>query len=325
MLLETRTAYKPILYPFALRAFDQHESVHWHLKEINLNKDVEQWAVALTTSQKEFLTQLFRFFTQADVAVAEGYYRKFLPLFAGQPEVAMMMGSYGGREGMHIFSYASLIETLGLPDGEFSAFMSYKAMRDKHDYLAEITLDTHENIYKALAVYAAFTEGMQLFSTFAMLMHFERMGLMPGMTNIVRWSLRDEGLHSENMIALSKVFRAEYLPGVDLEPYIHEVAAKMVELEDAFIDLAFETVGEDINYGLPAHEKPLTKEDVKQYIRHTADYRIKSLGYTPLFGEPDNPLPWLDQLLMATEHTNFFEAKPTEYSKGQIVEDEGGY
>lgn len=325
MLLDTRSAYKPIHYPFALEAFNKHEHMHWHPDELTLTKDIEQWNVAITPGQKEFLTQLFRFFTQADCGIAEGYYKKFLPLFAGHPEVGMMMGSFANREGVHVISYALLVETLGLPDGEFTAFLNYKAMRDKHDYLAEITTDTPENIYRALAVYSAFTEGMQLFSTFAMLMHFERLGLMPAMTNIVRWSLRDESLHSECMVALANKFKQEYLPATDMQEYIYEVARKMVELEDEFIKLAFSTVGPDINYGLPASEKPLTEEDVRVYIRHTADYRLKSLGYAPIFGDLENPLPWLDVLLMATEHTNFFEAKPTEYSKGQIVLDDGGY
>lgn len=328
MLLDNRLVYKPIMYPFALAAFDKHEKMHWVSTEITLNKDVEQWETSLSPGQKEFLTQLFRFFTQADIDVAKGYNQIFIPLLGGQPEVAMMMSSFAAREATHIAAYALLVDTLGLPEGEFSAFMQYKAMREKHEYLEEFKTDSHLNVAKSLAVYSAFTEGMQLFSTFAMLMHFERLGFMPGMTNIVRWSLRDEATHAESMIALYKVFRQEYIAKSEwplLERHIHEVCAKMVELEDAFIDMAFDAANHELNVGLPDYEEPITKDAVKQYIKHTADYRLKALGCAPLYGEPENPLKWLDRLLLATEHTNFFESKPTEYSKGNIEYDDGGY
>nr|MCU0944067.1 ribonucleotide-diphosphate reductase subunit beta [Rubritepida sp.] len=75
--------------------------------------------------------------------------------------------------------------------------------------------------------------------------------------------------------------------------------------EDAFIDLAFELGGVQ---GLEA-------KDVKQYIRFIADRRLTQLGLEPLYHVEKNPLPWLDEMLNAIEHTNFFENRATEYSK----------
>jgi hypothetical protein len=69
---------------------------------------------------------------------------------------------------------------------------------------------------------------------------------------------------------------------------------------DAFIDLAFETDGIE----------GMTAIDVKRYIRFIADRRLIQLGLQPIYKkDAKNPLPWMDQMLGAIEHTNFFTAR----------------
>ena len=57
-----------------------------------------------------------------------------------------------------------------------------------------------------MAVYSAFTEGVQLFSSFAILLNYPRHNLMKGMGQIVTWSVRDETLHVESMSRLFQEF-----------------------------------------------------------------------------------------------------------------------
>lgn len=322
MLLEKRHTYKPFKYPFAYEAWEQHERIHWMGSEVPLGEDVNDWRNKLSTSQKEFLTQLFRFFTTADVCVAEAYNSKFLPLFCGNPEVAMMMDSFAAREAVHVQAYSLLVDTVGMPETEYGTFLQYKAMKDKYDFLENVDISNNFNIAKSLAIYSGFTEGVQLFASFAMLIHFERMGLMKGMANIVRWSLRDEGCHADNMLSLYNVFKREYIDPVELpllESQILSVADVMVDLEDKFIDLAFGVLSEeDLNSNLPEGEERLCKDKLKMYTRHMTDHRLKQMGIKPIYGIDKTPLPWLDRLLLAPEHTNFFEARPTEYSKGGL-------
>ena len=54
---------------------------------------------------------------------------------------------------------------------------------------------------------------------------------------------------------------------------------------------------------------------MKDYIRYIADRRLQQLGLDPEYNVEKNPLPWLDSMLNAVEHTNFFENRATEYSK----------
>ena len=109
----------------------------------------------------------------------------------------MMLSAFSNIETIHIAAYALLLETIGMPDSEFSAFLEYEAMADKHNYMQEFGVDTHEDIARTLAMFGAFTEGLQLFASFAMLMNFPRFNKMKGMGQIVSWSVRDESLHCE--------------------------------------------------------------------------------------------------------------------------------
>ena len=59
----------------------------------------------------------------------------------------------------------------------------------------------------------------------------------------------------------------------------------------------------------------LTPNNVKDYIRYIANRRLAQLGLQPIYQIEKHPLPWLDTMLNAVEHTNFFENRATEYSK----------
>jgi ribonucleoside-diphosphate reductase beta chain len=133
---------------------------------------------------------------------------------------------------------------------------------------------------------------------------------MNGMGQIVTWSIRDETLHVESMIQLFRVFIEEN-PRVWTKKFqqeLYDIAKTMVDLEDGFIDLAFEMGG----------IQGLTADEVKTYIRYIADRRLIQLGLKGLYNQRENPLDWMEFLLQAPEHTNFFENQPTAYSKGAL-------
>ena len=187
------------------------------------------------------LSNIFRFFTQADVDVCCGYAKHYLPTFK-QPEVRMMLSAFAAMEAVHQEAYSLLLETMGYDDDEYQKFFEHKEMLDKHEYLSNFGMDTKMNIAKTMAIYSGFTEGVQLFSSFAILLNFSRHNLMKGMGQIVTWSIRDETLHVEGMSQLFRTFIKENpeLWNDDLKYEIYCAAERSVELEDAFIDLCFE-------------------------------------------------------------------------------------
>jgi ribonucleoside-diphosphate reductase beta chain len=279
-------------------------------------EDVKDWKTKLTASEKQFLTHIFRFFTQGDIDVAGGYVNNYLPYFP-QPEVRMMLLGFAAREALHVAAYSHLIETLGLPDTMYNQFLEYQAMRDKHEYITNIASQnsTKENTAAHIATFSAFTEGMQLFSSFIMLLNFPRHGKMKGMGQIVTWSIVDETMHTESMIKLFRTYIEENkeIWNDGLKSKLYTIAENMVSLEDKFIDLAFE-MGE---------MQDLTAADVKQYIRYIADRRLISLGLKGVFKVKRNPLPWVEEMVNSPVHGNFFENRVTDYAKGALSGDWG--
>jgi ribonucleoside-diphosphate reductase beta chain len=298
-ITQERTTFKPFKYPWAYDAWLQHEQSHWLHTEVPMSEDVKDYK-KLNNHEQEFLTKILRFFVQGDLDIGSGYHDHYIPIFK-QPEVRMMMSGFASREALHVAAYAHLIETLGLPESTYNEFLQYKEMVEKHDYISNLN---QAPMAEKIAAISAFGEGMQLFSSFVMLLNFARNGKLKGLGQIIAWSIVDETQHAEGMI---KVYR-EYVKHHQNETTserIKEIADQMVGLEDQFVDLAFSMV----------EVEKLTKEEVKQYIRYIADRRLISMGMKGIYKIKKNPLPWVDGML-GVSHTNFFEQRVTDYSKG---------
>ncbi len=305
-LLVERHVYKPFLYPWCYEAWHTQQRIHWLPEEVPLAEDVRDWKKSLTPSEKNLVTQIFRFFTQSDVEVNNCYMKHYSQVF-GPVEVQMMLAAFSNIETVHIAAYSHLLDTIGMPEVEYEAFLKYKEMKDKFDYMQNASMKSRRDIAKTMAMFGAFTEGLQLFASFAILMNFPRFNKMKGMGQIVTWSVRDETLHCLSMIRLFNTFVDEN-PDIwdkELQDEITESCKTIINFEDNFIDLCFE-MG-DI--------EGLKGEEVKQYIRYIGDRRLQQLNLEPVYGITKNPLPWMDEMLNGAEHTNFFENRATEYSK----------
>ena len=310
-------SYKPFRYPWAVELTKRHEQAHWIEDEIDLSDDVSDWKSPdkLTQEEKSYIIQVLRLFTQSDVAVGQNYYDFFIPKLKNN-EIRNMLGSFASREGVHQRAYALLNDTLGLPESEFHAFLEYKEMADKVEFMRDNDNSNYSNLALAVAK-SVFSEGISLFASFVMLLNFQRFGKMKGMCKVVEWSIRDETMHVDGMTQIFRGFCEEHPRVVtdDFKREIYTMLRQVVELEDRFIDLAYNG---DISNDFSVAMAGLQKEDVKLYIRHIADRRLLQLGLKPNFEVKDNPLPWLDWVLNAPDHTNFFENRVTEYEVGGL-------
>jgi ribonucleoside-diphosphate reductase beta chain len=317
-LLTATGTYDVERYPWAYEFWKRQQQIHWMGEEVPLGNDIKDWSSNhVTDAERMLLTQIFRFFTQSDVEVGDNYLKRYIPIF--QPlEVQMMMAAFSNMETVHIDAYALLLKTLGMPKSEFAAFRDYQAMRDKADYMHSFGVETVADVARTLAMFGAFTEGMALFASFAMLLNFPRHNKMNGMGQIVSWSVRDESLHCEGIIRLFHQWNHETgAVSKAVKDDITDVAKTMVGLEESFVDLAF---------GLGKIEG-MTAEAIKDYVRYIGDWRLTQLKLDPVFGfftkddqvysqVKPHPLPWLVEILNGVEHANFFEQRSTEYSKG---------
>jgi len=319
-LLQERTVFKPFEYPWAYECWALQQQIHWIASEISMGEDVKDWAINLTEKEKHFLTQILRFFTQADIDVNENYMQNYSQIFK-HPEIRMMLSAFSNMETVHIDAYSVLLTTFGLPDSEYEAFLGIKPMLNKHNYLDKFNVNDTREVLKTLAVYGAFVEGLQLYASFVMLMHFPRVNKMKGMGLIITYSVRDEDLHCKAIIKLFHTLAEESgLYDAELKKEIVEIAKEVVKLEDDFIDLAFEMCDNDKLVGKKEDEEvALTKDEVKRYIRYICDTRLIELGLEPIYGIKEHPLPWFHAMINGIEHSNVFEARSTEYSKGASV------
>lgn len=308
MLTEYSTIYSPI-YHELVEITKKHERAHWVEAEVKLQSDVEQWRSGkITGEEKRLVKNILRLFTQADVNVGQGYYDKLIP-FIKNNEARNMFGSFAAREGTHQRAYALLNDTLGFGDDFYEEFLSYKEMKEKHEFMIEDIGKGYGDFAKYLAK-QTLIEGVVLFASFAILLNFDRKGLLAGMCDVVRWSQIDESLHIEGNTALFRKFCEEHprIVNDDFKKDIYQCARDTVELEDHFLDLVFNLGGVD----------NLNKEDIKAYVRYVTDYRLVQLGLKSNWGIKENPIPWIDYLMGST-FGNFFEREVVEYSKGNTT------
>jgi ribonucleoside-diphosphate reductase beta chain len=227
--------------------------------------------------------------------------------------MAMMFGS---QETIHAVAYSYLNETLGLED--FEAFLHEPATAERFDNLVAYNGTNLVGIGRSLAIFSAFAEGVSLYSAFAVLYSFQLRNLLKGIGQQMKWSVRDESLHSRMGCQLFR-HMCEENKGLleDCREDIIFAAETMIELEEKYIDKMFE-MG-DVE-GISAH-------DLKQFIRKRTNEKLTELGYIDLgsyFGfhesAADN-LDWFYHLTGGHTHTDFFAIRPTDYSKANEGED----
>ena len=280
-LLDANPVYKPFRYPWAYEAWLTQQRLHWLPEEVPLADDVKDWNRTLSAAERNLLTQIFRFFTQSDVEVNTCYMKHYARVF--QPtEVQMMLAAFSNMETVHIAAYAHLLDTLGMPESEYSAFLGIKAMKDKYDYLQRFGSGSKRDLALTLAVFGAFTEGLQLFGSFAILLNFPRFGKMKGMGQIVSCrcaTRRSTPTRSSGCSRLSwrRIRRSgpRACATISATPARHHRPRRRLHrsrLRD----------GRGRGPG---------RADVKCYLRAIADRRLAQLGLAPLYRVESNPLP----------------------------------
>lgn len=322
-VFDDRSVYKPFEYEFAYKAFKAQNQVHWTPSSLQFSKDVADWEIKLDDDMRSFMGNIFRFFTQADVDVAKAYIEEYMPIFK-KPELRMMMSSFAAMEAIHADAYSQVTESLGLGDDQYGKFKEFTEMQEKHEYLWENREFKDELVYNGIPIkktlyqiakFSAFTEGLQLYSSFIMLLNMQRHNMMKSMCQVVAWSVGDESLHVNSMLKVLDAIKEEF-PNVwdaEIEEALMEMANKMVELEINFINLCY--TRED---GSEIEVPGLPKQEVIDFVKYTANRRLIQLGLEPTFDVMQNPSLWFDEIINAQPHANFFETHSTAYAKDAV-------
>lgn len=310
-ILTPRVTYSPFEYEQAFDYWNKAQSAHWLHLEVSLASDINDWKLILSESEKNVIGNTLKGFVATEIFI-EDYWACKVSRWFKKPEIQMMASCFASFEGIHAVAYSYLEESLGIQNHE--AFLHEPTAKSKIDRLINCKGKGKEDIAKSLAVFSAFNEGVNLFSSFAILMSFSKRNLMKGLGKIIEFSIRDESLHSEAGVWLFNTFIKEF-PEVmtdDLKQQIYESARLTVQLEDAFIDKAFEL----------GPIEGLDPKDLKNYIRFRTNTKLSDLGlkynWKNIDKESLNKLSWFDVMSQGVTNSDFFAGRETNYSKNAL-------
>ena len=319
-LLQERIVYKPFEYPEAHDYWMKQQQAHWLHTEVPMMSDVNDWKQNLTETEKNIIGSILKGFAQTETVVND-YWSGLVTKWFRKPEVIMMATTFGAFETIHAEAYSLLNEELGLDN--FAEFMEDEATMAKIEALTSVRdsfngeKNWHE-IAKSLAIFSAFTEGVNLFSSFAVLLSFKMRNKLKGVGQIVEWSIRDESMHSEAGCWLFRTLVDENpeLKTPELEAAVNEAALLSLQLELDFIDKVYEL----------GDLEGCNKYDLQNFIKNRVNTKLGDLGYKPIIGDVDmtavNKMKWFDHLSAGKQHTDFFANRVTNYSKGHMEWDE---
>ena len=312
-LFDERIHYKPFEYPeYYTEGWLKQAQAFWLHTEIPMSGDVKDWNEKLKPAEKNLVGNILLGFAQTECAVSDYWTQKVVSWFP-KHEIQQMAMMFGSQETIHAVAYSYLNETLGLED--FEAFLHEPTTAARFDNLVSYDGTDQVGIGKSLAVFSAFAEGVSLYSAFAVLYSFQLRNLLKGVGQQMKWSVRDESLHSKMGCHLFRHMCSENKSLLkDCKADVEEAAKTMIELEENYIDKMFE-MGDLEN---------LTKYDLKQFIRKRTNEKLKELGYKGIFEydkEAAKNLDWFYNLTGGHTHTDFFAIRSTDYSKANEGED----
>ena len=315
-LLKERIVYKPFEYPKAFDYWLKQKQAHWIHTEVPMMSDINDWKQNLTKTEKNIVGSILKGFAQTETVVND-YWTGLVTKWFRKPEVIAMATTFGAMETIHAEAYSLLNEELGLDD--FSEFLEDETTMAKIENLMNVRdsfngeTDVHE-IAKSLAIFSAFTEGVNLFSSFAVLLSFKMRNKLKGVGQIVEWSIRDESMHSDAGCWLFRTLIKENpkLKTPELEAAINEAALLSLQLELDFIEKVYEL----------GDLEGCSKYDLQNFIKNRVNTKLGDLGYNPIVLDVDmasvNNMKWFDHLSAGKQHTDFFASRVTNYSKGHI-------
>lgn len=310
-LMTPRATYAPFEYEQAYKYWELQQQSHWLHTEIAMASDINDWKMNLTEAERNVIGHILKGFTQSEVFIQE-YWSQMVAKWFKKPEIQMMSAAFASMESVHAVSYAYLNQSLGLED--FSAFLHEPTAKAKIDRLIETKGKSKEEIARSLAIFSAFNEGVNLFSSFAVLLNFSRFNKMKGLGQIIAFSIKDESLHSEAGCWLFRTLVEENSAILtdDLKKEIYEAARVTVDLEDSFIDKAFEL----------GSVEGLEPADLKAFIRHRCNTKLEDIGLKKNWKNIDkdalNRMAWFDVMSAGVNHADFFASRVSDYSKGTV-------
>jgi len=308
-LLESRSIYRPFVFPQAEKFTDLQRKNFWDAKKIVIAGDIQDYHTTFNTGTRHAITTSLRLFTHYEVGVGDYWidvvYKWFPP-----HEIRAMASMFSAMElAVHAVFYDRLNTELGLSNAEFYlSFLEDNNMAARMDTIKKsMQVDgSNDSLAKSMAIFS-FIEGVVLYSSFAFLMSFQANGMnkLSSVITGLRYSVKDEALHADAGSWLFNTFCSTH--GVDkasLKQSILDAAEILVDQEDLIVDEMFRLGG----------IKHVSAADIKVFVRSRMNKKLQDIGYEPLYAIGENPVAdWFYNMINAQEFGDFFHNESTAY------------
>ncbi len=301
---ESRYVMFPIQHDDVWKMYKKQIDSFWRVEEIDLSKDLPDWA-KLTPDEQQFIIKVLAFFAASDGVVMENLAARFMQ----DVQAAEIRAFYGFQimmENIHSEMYSVLIDTYIHDKTEkqalFGAVKTHPSIMQKASW-AKKWIGDHRSSFAARLVAFACVEGIFFSSSFAAIYWVKKRGLMQGLTLSNEFISRDEALHTEFAVLLyGKLVRKL------AKKRIHDIVREAAEIEKKFV--------EDV---LPDRLMGMNAKLMTQYVEFVADRLCLQLGYDKIYGST-NPFDFMELISVETK-VNFFERTNSEYSLANKVVD----
>lgn len=314
----------PLKHTFAWDAYHVGNANHWLPTEVNMQNDVEQWRSnnVLTDEERHAFKTVLGFFTTADSIAANNIVIAMYPHITS-PEVRMFLLRQGYEEAIHTQAYQHIVQTLGLDEGEiFNMYREVEAIYNKDAFVLSFnegvfqkdfktgTMENDQKFLENMVIFSLIMEGIFFYSSFAVILGFQRQNKLPGSAEQIQYIMRDESAHLQFGINLINAIKDEnpHLWTPEFQARAIQLVKHAVELEYTFASTVF-----------PKGIFGLTADGFRQYIQYIADKRLNAIGLPSQYNN-QNPFPWMSEAIDLRKEKNFFETRVTEYKTGGSLE-----
>lgn len=235
------------------------------------------------------------------------------------PEVALVMVRQAFEEALHVHSYATMIEALGMdPDEIYGMYKQDMGLYKKNKYVlqsvSKISSPTFktgtfeaDQEYLEACVGNVILEGIYFYSAFLNFYVLKRNNKMPGSAEMIQFINRDEDMHLKVFIKIVEEIKNEQ-PELWTPEFQARMRANVIGAVEHELSWGVSCIGEGI--------LGLTPESLKEYLQFVGDFRLQQIGLEKEWGSK-NPYPWIDEFTQGSMvEVNFFEGTVKEYQVG---------
>lgn len=308
-------------YAWASNWYRQAMNNFWIPEEINMSQDVKDYRV-LPSAEKIAYDKILSFLIFLDSIQTANL--PYVGEYVTANEVNLCLTIQAFQEAVHSQSYSYMLDTICSPEERTTILYQWKDdehLLQRNKFIGDIYNEfqerkTPEQLAKTM-IANYILEGVYFYSGFMFFYNLGRNGKMPGSVQEIRYINRDENTHLW-------LFRSMLLELQKENPELFTEEHKKI-----YCNMIREGAEQEIQWGeyvIGDEIDGLNRQMVRDYIMYLANTRARSIGLGSIFDGHDEEPPsmkWVSQYSNANLiKTDFFEAKPSAYSKSTAIVDD---